>query len=255
MDQALSLAGLEEDVDVKNLLTFVGISSKKKTALSGSIVEVVESITSIVDDMFLQTIQQRTSEEFRAVRHRVFPKYIVAVQALSYLVRQLVPETVLEPIVYESFSELEADFREHGLNKFGTAVRDQAMFTVWTMRKINDLVIAIHKAGAAPKESAHRDTECAAQFGGSTAWAQFHMDFLLHAIHHGKPVFPEVLEDIQDGLRAIVNAYAWLRQGVDLRIPPVEPAIQAPDWDAEDDELLLSAMHDMEADFSSDGDD
>jgi len=254
MNAALSLQGVGT-ISIDELLTFVGVSSKNKTAkLSGSANEVAKSVISVIDEMLLLVIEQRTAEDFISVRGRVIPDYLRAVHALSQIIDIVVPDSVMQQIVYESFSELEAELREQGLNRFGAEVRDQAMFTVWTLRKISDIVGTISKAGPISEELKAQDAECVAKFSMHTAWAQFHMNCLVHAIRTEKPIFPEVLSEIQDGLRAMVNAYAWIRRGVDLRMPQTEPVLSAPDWDEEDRELLESSMRDIETDLKcSDG--
>jgi hypothetical protein len=63
------------------------------------------------------------------------------------------------------------------------------------------------------------------------------------------PIYPEVLEVITDLLRSAVNAYAWIRQGVDLRFPVDEPVLPNVEWDDEDQELLNGSMRDMETEI------
>ena len=48
-----------------------------------------------------------------------------------------------------------------------------------------------------------------------------------------------------DGLRAAVNAYGFLRQGLDLRFPPAPEPSETVAWTEEDEELLASSMDDM----------
>jgi hypothetical protein len=64
-------------------------------------------------------------------------------------------------------------------------------------------------------------------------------------MRHKRPLYPEVLEVILDGLRAAVNAYAWARRGLELRTPSAEPAVAPIEWDEEEQALLDEATHDM----------
>jgi hypothetical protein len=44
-----------------------------------------------------------------------------------------------------------------------------------------------------------------------------------------------------DGLRAAVNAYAWARRGLALRVREAEPDIAPVEWDSEDEDLLAES--------------
>jgi hypothetical protein len=72
---------------------------------------------------------------------------------------------------------MEADFRDKGLDSFGSAVRDQALFTVWTLRKISELVtqIVAIKLDDSKKKN---DADYCANFNVNTIQAQFTLDRL-----------------------------------------------------------------------------
>lgn len=62
----------------------------------------------------------------------------------------------------------------------------------------------------------------------------------------GHRIYPDVLPELDDGLRAVVNAYAWIRQSGDLRAQsPDEGADVTASWDEEDDQLLSESMIDL----------
>lgn len=147
--------------------------------------------------------------------------------------------------MWEAFSEMEAEFRNHGEDRFGSPTKDQAMFTIWSLRKTSDLILKIARSGPVSDSQREQDSRLAGEFSFCTAWTQFHLDCLLAAIRTDRSVQPEVLTEIQDGLRAAVNAYGLARQGLDLRVPPVEPQLIPPEWDEEDEQLLRSSMRDM----------
>lgn len=246
MNEALVLERSKGIGGLGELLTFVGFPSKRSARnLSVSSDEILTGITDIRDQILIAAIENRTSAEFVAARKEVFTNYFRIISAFSSLVRAIVPARSLENLVRESLCELEADFRDQGLIKFGTDARDQAMFTVWTLRKISRLISLIHAAGPVPENMRADDEKLAIDFSLHSAWAQFHLDCLLASIRFEKPIHPEVLTDIRDGLRAVVNAYGLIRQGVDLRVHSEEPALAACAWDEEDEELLDSSMFDM----------
>ena len=151
----------------------------------------------------------------------------------------------MEVLMNEHYSEMEADFRDRGLTAFGAEVRDQAIFTAWTLRKISDLCEAINSAKLASEQQKKTDQELAKQFAFFLVWTRFHLDCLLKSMQIQKPIYPEVLDVVIDGLRAAVNAYALARRGFNLRAPVPQPDVAAVEWDEEDRQLLDEATHDM----------
>lgn len=205
--------------------------------------EVINNIVSVVEDLLSATIEQQTAAGFLATRAEVFPQYFQAVRALSDLARILVPKHVLDVVLTQSFSETEAEFRDQGLIAFGAEVRDQAMFTVWILRKISDLCQKIDGAHLAP-QLRESDQTMYSGFVAHAVGARFHLDCLLKSMLVQKPMRPEVFPIVIDGLRNAVNAYAWARRAYDLRVQRVEADIAETEWDEEDQQLLREATYD-----------
>jgi hypothetical protein len=248
MNPALAMERQAAAVGLDKLLALMGLPSKRSadrlTETAGA--EVFESIKKLLDDLLRQALEARTSQEFTSIRQQVLGDYVRSVRALVDLMRMMVPKRVIERLVWESFSELEAQFREHGIDRFGAPVKDQAIFTIWSLGKTSDLILRIVNAGSVPDSMREADAKLASEFAFCTVWTQFHLDCLTAAIRFDKSIQLEVLDQIQDGLRAAVNAYGLARRGLDLRIPPTEPQLNRPEWDDEDQALLASSMHDME---------
>jgi hypothetical protein len=161
------------------------------------------------------------------------------------LARATVPAHILERLTQESFSEMEAEFRDGALASFGSAVRDQAIFTVWTLRKISDICQKIVDAPTLPKNLPSDDLENFKAFAWYAVLTRFHLDCLLKSMQVQQPIYPEVREVIIDGLRGVVNAYAWARQALDLRCPEILPEIAPVKWDEEEQSLLDEATFDL----------
>ncbi|MGH9666813.1 MAG: hypothetical protein ACRD9L_20510, partial [Bryobacteraceae bacterium] len=252
MNGELALARDMPPISLGELLTVVGLPSKRSTRqLSGATEELFKNITNIVDEMLLRVIEKRTKAEFVATRREVFGDYARAVRALSDLARIVVPERTLDRLLGESFCELEDDLRNEGLLRFGAAAKDQAVFTVWTLRKMSGLIAKIANSGDVPEHLREQDRKLASDFSFYAIATQFHLDCMGAAIRFNKPLHPEVLPNVIDGLRSAVNAYGLIRQGVNLRIPrPEEPTITPYVWDEEDQELLDSSMHAIESEAS-----
>ncbi|MDQ2948555.1 MAG: hypothetical protein M3Y27_21890 [Acidobacteriota bacterium] len=249
MNEAMVLEhrGIATAPGLGELLAQIGLPSKRSPKrLSGTAEGLFKGITAVLDELLLRAIDKRTKADFVASRTAIFVDYVKAVRALSDLVKMTIPDSVVAGLVSESFSELETDLREEGTLRFGSAAKDQAIFTIWTLRKISSMISMIVKSGKVPDDLKEADQELATKFGFSAMWSQFHLDCLVASIRSDKQIQLEVLSEIRDGLRSAVNAYGLIREAVGLRIPRTEPNIDSYVWDDEDQELLNTSMREME---------
>jgi hypothetical protein len=219
-------------------------SKQSAKQLSISSEEMIKNICTILDRIVVNAIEKQTNNEFVAYRDAEFPTYLKAMRAFADYASLTIPKEVLDQLANNSFSEMEENLSEHG-DAFGLAVRDQAIFTVWTFKKIRVLIKKILDNQNVLEEHKNADNELAAKFGTYILWARFHLDCLTASLRTHKPIYPGVRDTIADGLRAAVNAYAYVKQGVDLRVPVNEPKVGAVEWDQEDQELLDSSMRDI----------
>jgi len=228
--------------DQPTIVAFPGKQAAKQ--LSGTTVEAVRSVSAIIDQIIIGAIEKRTAVDFIEVRNEVYPTYARVMLALGALANAVVPSAVMDRLTGEAFCEMEADLKEHGLAAFGAEVRDQAIFTVWTLRRINDVCDKIHKA---PPLSIASDDDAtfSRNYVAMALWTRFHLDSLMKSMQSGRPIYPDVMSEMINGLRSAVNAYAWARRGLDLRVSAVEPSITPVKWDEEDQELLAEASRDI----------
>lgn len=236
--------------NLAELLKLVGLPSKtsrsERTAeMLGRANELVRRVGSVIDDLVFAAIDKRTAEDFVRARGDVFPQYFAAMRALGDLARILIPKPTIERLSAEWFSELEADFRERGPSAFGSNLTEQGIFTVWILRKIHDLAQEI-ATSESPKENQAKDVEIATDFAVKGMWTRFHVDCLTKSMHDDRPIYPEVVDQIRDGLRAAVNTYACIRQWADFRNPKLEPELGPIEWTEEDELLLTDSMRDLE---------
>lgn len=234
-------------VNIGELFKVVGLPTERErtTKLVDRAGDLVREVVSVIDDLVTTSIEQRTAAEFYAVRDEVFPQYCAAVRALGDLARIVLPQHTIERLSAESFSEMESDFRELGSSAFGSDLTERGLFTVWTLRKIYDLAKEI-SASPVQKDIAEEDTEKAREFVRFALWNRFHVDCLTKSMRAKKPIFPEVVDPIRDGLRAAVNAYAHIRQWADLRNPRQEPELGQIEWTDDDEMLLADSMRDLD---------
>ncbi len=234
-------------INIGQLLKVVGLPTERErtTTIVGQANDLVREVVLVIDGLVMASIDQRTSADFVKTREEVFPQYVAAITALGSLARIILPKQVIERISVESFSQMEADFRELGDSTFGTDLAERGLFTVWTLRKIYDLAKEI-EASEFPKEHAKEDAEKAREFVRFALWNRFHVDCLIKSMRAKMPIYPDVVEQIRDGLRAAVNAYAHIRQWADIRIPRPDPDPGPIEWTSEDEELLADSMRDLE---------
>jgi hypothetical protein len=228
----------------KELLEVTGLPSETERAtkqLSASANGIIRAVVSVIDDIVLRTMEERTAEGFAATSHNLFPQYFAAMTAMGALIRVTVPPRDVEWMIAQSLSALEADFRDCGAAAFGTDLRDRGIFTVWTLRKITDLAQAF-KEGNEPKSDISEEVS---KFAVHAIWARFHIDCLVKSMRMNKPIFPDTVEQIVDGLRAGANAYGWIRRAVDSYQGTVEPNLAPIPWEEEDEILLSDSMRDL----------
>ncbi len=234
--------------DFGEVLKLVGLPSEAestKRQLSGVAEELVRSVVSVIDDLVQRLIETRTEEDFKTVRQEIFPQYFAAMNALGDLLRIVVPQHGIERLISESLSELEADFRERGSSAFGEDLRDRGMFTIWTFRKLGSLVQELSAVQYHECKDTDSGAKMAMTFAGYAIWTRLHVDCLLKAMRTRQPIYPEVVEQIRGGLRAAVDAHAWLRRLVDVRVAAPEPIVPEIAWDDEDETFLADSMRDM----------
>jgi hypothetical protein len=128
MRPELALRSPDGAARLDDLLALVGLPSQRHSAseMSGAAQEILRGIRSFVDGLLLRAIATHNENDFASVRTEVFGDYARSVTYLAMLVRMLVPEPVIGRALEDSFWELEAEFREHGLTRFGRAATDQA---------------------------------------------------------------------------------------------------------------------------------
>jgi hypothetical protein len=227
-------------------LAFLALPAKRASEqVTGTANDLFIAIQTILNQILTEVCGQRTAEEFCAARDLLFPQYMHVMKALSRLVQTVVPSKVIDRLCFESMSEMEADFRDDGRAAFGQEMSDQALFTVWTLRKINDLVDRISASKEPKKNLAEADAELARMFVNHVLYCRFHLDCLNQSLRSGRILFPELLDPISEGLRSLVNAYAYIRQASDLRSDRAEEEAIHIDFDDEEKELVALSMKDL----------
>jgi hypothetical protein len=244
MVMSQQVCGVVAAGDAFSLPTVLTSDETAKRQMSATANAIITAVYGALETLVLGAIEKRTAADFQAYRAQVYSAYYGAVLALPPVLKVL-PGNSLDAFVRESCYGMEADLREHGLKFFGAAVRDQAMFTVWTLRKISELINQVPREKTNISDPKSKSGELLKNFIEHGIWARFHLHCIVASIQVSKPMFPATLDVIVDGLRATVNAYAYARQLVDILAPRVFPVDAPQAWDDEDEALLSEATIDM----------
>jgi hypothetical protein len=246
MNSAMTIESMDALLGHTHVPAFLSSRPNKSAReLSGTANEVLSGMMFAIEQMLMNTLQKRTSEEFDVAYNEYFPKYAAVMLALSRFADAIIPTDVVQRLTWESYCEREADFRDAGAAAFGAEIRSQALFTVWTMRKINELITQMRSVKRSESAMTEEERECCQQYVVNALRANFSLDCLSLALRDKSSIFPEVQNELTDGLRAVVNAYAWVRRGAALHFPDQEQPVAPIEWDNEDEQFLTSSMADF----------
>ena len=165
--------------------------------------------------------------------------------AFSSVASKVIDRKTVGRLSAESFCELEAELRANGEACFGEKLQERGLFTVWMLRKISDLLTVLNTATLG-EDQKEKDAEFAGHFFIHALRARFFVDCLVASMRTRQPLYRSVFPQVDDGLRSIVNAYAWIKQAVDLRLPSDSSELATVEWTADDQELVDASMHDLD---------
>src|ERR1051325_5314783 len=189
--ESFKSANLGEMVALPNLASDQTKAANAKS-LSVEAELIIEHSCSTLNRLVAYAIEQKTGADFIEARKMVFPQYFNVALGLTYLISAVVPPQVLEVMNSNSFSEIEAGFRDDGLVAFGAEVRDQGIFTAWMLRKISDICQRINKA--AVHESIKEDNAgILREYQHMAMLTRFSLDCLFLSMRRSKPIYPEVM--------------------------------------------------------------
>jgi hypothetical protein len=218
-----------------------------KRELTNSVDGVLRSITAMMTGLILRVIDAKTTAEFHALFGDVFPDYMRLLRSFSEVAATMPQQTIVR-LTVESFNDLEEELRAHGEASFGPEMTERGLFTVFTLRKItpllNSVITSKRELEACDIE---KDRDFAKNFLIHALVSRFAVDCLIAAMDHNRTIYPDVLAALDDLMRAVVNAYAWVRQAAELRSDrqAVDAAQAYPPLEDEDRQLLRESMMDL----------
>jgi hypothetical protein len=245
MNNVAVLANPLELIDAQSV-GLIGLPAEKpaQRSLPGAADDLLRSISQMLDRMILEVISKRTATEFKSAQDQIFADYVSLSVAFARVASKAIDRKAIAKLNAESFCELEAEIRENGEACFGLSMKERATFTVWMLRKISDLLGEL-QTGKLDDGHEEQDKEFAKEFFLHAIVARFYVDCLIISMRTKTPLYEDVLPTIDHGLKAIVNAYAWVKQAVDLRFPRQHDDSVIPEWTDEDDLVVASGIRDF----------
>jgi len=218
-----------------------------KKQLASPVDRLLRDVSELLHDMILEVLQSRTREDFTAAVKHHFPAYASLVCSFAEVVSSRATTQAIERLSLDSLLEFEADLRANGYASFGPEMTERALFTVYTLRRITSLLSAIISShGKVDDCDTDKDKDYWRHFLVHALVSRFCVDCLVVAMQTRQPIYAEVLKQIDDYLRSVVDAYAWIRRAADLRLKkahsPSEPVVPL---DGEEQQLLNESMFDL----------
>ncbi len=177
---------------------------------------VIKLLAREMDDVAIPLIRCRNRREFESVLTERFPSYVKLSMAIANVVRSVVKDSDYARLVQEGLDDIEKKFCAEENAYLGADEKREIMFSLATLKKAFRLIPEL-LSRPIPAESAEQDNQLAGAFGIQTILFQLHMQCLIVAINRKESLNPEVLEEIIEGLRGSVLAYASIRQALELR--------------------------------------
>jgi hypothetical protein len=234
------------------VVPMLGLPSEQpaRRELTSSVGVVFRSISRLMNSLLLRALDAHTREEFeRAFFGEVFRDYVRLLRSFSEIAETIMPLQQIARLSVDTFDDLERDLRSRGDESFGAEMTERALFTVFALRKITPLLYSIVTSNQklAPCD-VDKDREFAKKFLVHALVARFCVDCLIVAMDKNKMVYPDVLASINDLMRSVVDAYAWVRQAVALRAEKqqvMDYDAAFPPLDEDDRQLLRESMIDL----------
>lgn len=184
--------------------------------------------------------------QFREMRKQVAQPYHDLRTAITKVLRAIrLTNLDLVRLAQRGVSSLVGEFTSAGAKEIGTALTEEILFSLQTLRRTNNLLELVIK-NPPPVELVDQDRQLAAQFGSYAFWADLHLHLLWLLRSVGASLKPEILDEVVEGLRAGVMAAATVRQAVRLRgLAGHDHLAFASEWDDEDQDLASASDGDV----------
>jgi len=236
----LEVQATNPPVSVFGTAGMVDVSAVGK--LQPSIADIVERLGRELDDIALQAASALNAREFEALRKGLFPAYVKLSVALGNVVLAKLDVAELPGIIRASFDALEGELAAKAPSYFGDDTCREIMFSVSTLKSASRWLPKLVAVKVSEDRTA-QDMELAQSFTTASVWSHFHLEAIRASLRKSQSIAPDVLQELLEGLRFSVMAYAYARQALDLRdaITARYDEELTVSWD-EEDETLANAI-------------
>ena|ERR1035437_8861810 len=194
-----------------------------------------------LESVIFPLVQANSRADFKALRQRLFHRYVVLMAAITEIAAEVAD---LPDYQSDWVADLTKKVEEDHILPWLTDGRIEAIFNIETLGRavwLASEIISLPTPADDPQKK--KDREYAAKYGLSAFWSQLHLDCLTAALfNHVGPPSADILDEILEGMRLSVMAYAAARQGYDIRTVRGQSE-NYPDgvWDAEDEASVAAS--------------
>ena len=231
-------------VSLDRMVSLLGVPPYAGEALSKRRGIVVRLLVKEAESILKRLAGSATASQFRELRDSgLFSNYVYVLRSVSDFVHGVADQRTQLQLAEESLATFARQLNDRGLDHLGRDATYEALFSLSTFRKINRLLPRLYSSP--PADQREQDCDLSKRFGYHTIWAQMHLDCLRVCIENEVRLAPGVRDEILDGMRKVVMAYAFLRKGLALREPEQPPLYARTEWDDEDRDLVAESEADL----------
>ena len=158
----------------------------------------------------------KSCDEFVARRDRLFPRYADLMLGMGRIVSALTDRAELLQKTKAQLDAWTRFFTSADDQLCPLHLRDQALFSLWELGKVVDLIDFINSRPL-PDDKREEDLRLAGSCNVALLFGRFHLDCLAYSVSTGHQFSDEVQELISEGMRHIVNGHIAARLGARLR--------------------------------------
>jgi hypothetical protein len=178
--------------------------------LQARVSEIVRGLGDQLDEVVSDAISAPTLSYFQEIRKKLFPVYVKFSLALSSTITSRLELSDLPRLIDASFAALEAEFAPNVASYFADDVYHEILFSLSALRSANRWIPQLIFSKVDESQRLE-DSEIARQFNAASMWSYFHLDCLRMVVKKNESVDPAILQELLDGLRSSVMAYAHVR--------------------------------------------
>lgn len=194
--------------------SFPGETTAKR--LRPSFGAVIETLGAEIAAIAARMTSARSRAEFHEIKDREFVSYARLSSAIGNVLRSVLSQDDHARLVQEALHNLETKFFVEATEYLGQDHKQEILFAFNSLKRAFQCIPQM-LSRELPAEAKEQDEKLARSFAYYVLLSQLHFDCLGYALSKRESVAPDVLQEIIDGIRHSVMAYACVREALDLR--------------------------------------